>query len=88
MSRLARGGTTERVVRDQLFWRKREQTRKYGVALPWYVFSFRMVFFYLVTTGWIFTSAYVKMKSINNRTKIERHYVSREEYREEAPDSA
>ena len=20
----------------------------------WYVFSFRMVFFYLVTTGWIF----------------------------------
>ena len=27
--------------------------------------SSRMVFFYLVTTGWIFTSAYVIIQSIN-----------------------
>ena len=29
-----------------------------------YVLSFRMVFFYLVTTGWIYASAYVRIQSI------------------------
>ena len=30
----------------------------------WYVFPFRMVFFYLVTTGWIFDiSLYVRIQS-------------------------
>ena len=33
-----------------------------------YVLSFRMVFFYLVTTGWILTSAYVRIRSVKQST--------------------
>ena len=37
-----------------------------------YTFSFRMVFFYLLTTVWIFTSAYVRLQSIKS-IKIARY---------------
>ena len=40
-----------------------------------------MMFFYLVTRGSNFTSAYVIIQSINIRRHIERRYVSREEFR-------
>ena len=33
-----------------------------------YVFPFRMVFFYLVTAGWIFTSAYVREFNQSNQS--------------------
>ena len=36
-----------------------------------YVFPFRMVFFYLVTTGWIFDfSLYVGIQSINKKKGV------------------
>ena len=35
-----------------------------------YVFSFRIVFFYLVTTGWILTSVYVRIQSINQKKNL------------------
>ena len=37
-----------------------------------HVLSFRMVFFYLVTTGWILTSACVRMQSIKKTNSMER----------------
>ena len=39
------------------------------------------IFFYLVTRGWNFTSAYVIIQSINIRRHIERRHVNREEFR-------
>ena len=48
-----------------------------------------MMFFYLVTRGCNFTSAYLKIQSINIiRRHIERRLVNREEFREYAPYSA
>ena len=41
-----------------------------------------MMFFYLVTWGWNFTSAYVRNQSISIRRHIERRHVNREEFRE------
>ena len=41
-----------------------------------------MMFFNLVTRGWNFTSAYVRIQSINIRRHIERRHVNREEPRE------
>ena len=42
-----------------------------------------MMFFYLVVTrGWNFTSAYVRIQSINIRRHIEHCRVKREEFRE------
>ena len=40
-----------------------------------------MMFFFLVTRGSNFTSAYVRIQSINIRRHIERRYVSLEEFR-------
>ena len=40
------------------------------------------MFFYLVTWGWNFTSAYVIIHSINVRRRVERRHVNREEFRE------
>ena len=45
-----------------------------------YVFPFRDYVFYLVTRG--FTSAYVRIQSINIKRHIERRHVNREEFRE------
>ena len=45
-----------------------------------YVFPFRNDVFYLVTRD--FTSAYVRIQSINIRRHIERRHVNREEFRE------
>ena len=45
-----------------------------------YVFPYRDDFFYLVIRG--FTSAYVRIQSINVRMHIERRHVNREEFRE------
>ena len=39
-----------------------------------------MMFFYLVTRGWNFTPAYVRIQSINIRRHIERRHVNREEF--------
>ena len=42
-----------------------------------------IMFFYLVTWGWNFTSAYyVRIQSINIRRHMERRHVNREEFRE------
>ena len=41
-----------------------------------------MMFFYLVTRGWNFASAYVRIRTINIRRHIERRHVNREEFRE------
>ena len=41
-----------------------------------------MMFFYLVIRGWNFTSAYLRIQSINIRRHIERRHVNREEFRE------
>ena len=41
-----------------------------------------MMFFYLVTWGWNFTSAYVRIQSIHIRRHMERRHVNREECRE------
>ena len=41
-----------------------------------------MMFFYLVARGWNFTSAYVRVQSINNGRHIDRRHVNREEFRE------
>ena len=45
-----------------------------------YVFPFREDVFYLVTRG--FTSASVRIQSINLRRHIERRHVNQEEFRE------
>ena len=41
-----------------------------------------MMFFYLVTRGWDFTSAYARVQSTHIRRDIERRHVNREEFRE------
>ena len=41
-----------------------------------------MMFFYLVSRGWNFTSAYVRIQSTNNNRHVERRHVNREEFRE------
>ena len=41
-----------------------------------------MMFFYVMTRGWSFSSAYVIIQSIDVRRHIERRHVNREEFRE------
>ena len=51
----------------------------YGDESTSYVFSFRVVFFYLVTTGWILTSAYVIIQSIKATKFVSRDQILRRE---------
>ena len=41
-----------------------------------------IMFFYVVTKSWNFTSAYVRIQSTNNNRHVERCRVNREEFRE------
>ena len=47
-----------------------------------YVFPFRDDVFLPCDQGWNFTSAYVRIQSIDIRRHIERRHVNREEFRE------
>ena len=57
----------------------------YGDESTSYVFSFRMVFSYLVATGWIFhiRSAYLCENSINQSINQNHESFSREKLRQE-----